>query len=120
MCQRVLFVTQVPMLAGGDEVNFREWATSRMGQGKQLPKLGTGIAEQERRTSTTVAEALMAEFPTLRVLRTDQLFLKKDGAVRYASGRKFFYADDDHLSDKGVEETKALFHQAISEVLPPR
>ena len=117
MCRRVLFVTQVPMLAGGDEVNFREWATSRMGKGKQLPKLGTGIAEKERRTSTQIAESMMAEFPALRVVRTDQIFLKKDGSVRYASGRKFFYADDDHLSDKGVEETRELFHQGISEGL---
>lgn len=120
LCQRVLFVTQVPMLAGGDEVNFREWATSRMGKGKQLPKLGTGIAEQERRTSTQIAESLRAEFPSLRVVRTDELFLRKDGSVRYASGRKFFYADDDHLSDKGIEETRELFHQGLSEVLLKR
>jgi hypothetical protein len=41
------------------------------------------------------------------------LFLNADGSVRYSAGRKFFYFDEDHLSDAGVEETRPLFEAAI-------
>ena len=36
----------------------------------------------------------------------DDAFTLPDGSVRYAEGRRFFYADDDHLAQAGAEEAR--------------
>jgi hypothetical protein len=49
------------------------------------------------------------------VLRPDRLFYRPDGSVRYAEGRNFFYADDDHLAEAGSELARPIFAPAIAE-----
>lgn len=112
---RVLFVAQVPVLRGGKEVNQREMVTWRMGKGNSLPRLNPDRNEPLRKETAAVAEADTKDFPNLRVIRADQLFYREDGSVRYESGRTFFYADDDHLTDKGSEVARGLFRSAIAE-----
>jgi hypothetical protein len=72
--------------------------------------------ERLRKQSVATAAAVAAAFPNLRVLRADLPFYQEDGSIRYASGRTFFYADDDHLSDMGTEVVRGLFQSAIAEV----
>lgn len=45
--------------------------------------------------------------PGLELLRVDDAFTLPDGSVRYAEGRRFYYADDDHLAQAGAEHVSA-------------
>ena len=80
-----------------------------------MPRLAPDSNEPLRTQAVAAAKAATADFPNLRVLRADLTFYQKDGSVRYAAGRKFFYADDDHLTDIGTEEVRPLFEKAIAE-----
>ena len=42
------------------------------------------------------------DFPRWSLFRVDQPFYNEDGSIRFADGRRFLYADDDHLSDAGA------------------
>jgi len=112
---RVIFVSQVPVHQGGDEVNLREIVTWRMNKTMRLPRLNPDSKDELRRQVTTRAESLVADFQNFHVLRADIPFYKEDGSIRYAAGRSFFYADDDHLSDAGCEVIHAMFERAIVE-----
>ena len=112
---RVIFVSQVPVHRVGDEVNLREVVTLRMDKTKSLPRLGPDLNDELRRQVATRAESLVSRFDKLRILRADIPFYQNDGSIRYAAGRSFFYADDDHLSDAGTEVVRALFERAIIE-----
>ncbi len=56
-------------------------------------------------------------FSNFYVLRPDLAFYREDGSVRYATGREFFYIDDNHLSDAGAEEVPGLFSEAIQKAV---
>ncbi len=113
---RVIFVYQVPVLNVGEEINLREFVTWRMSTGKGLPHLDPDLNEPLRKYAVTQAEAARVDFPNLRVVRTDLPFYQEDGSIRYASGRSFFYADSNHLTDAGTEVVRGLFERAIAEV----
>lgn len=110
---RIVFVTQVPVHRGGDQVNLREIVSARMGDGNKMPRLSPDSKDQFRRQLATKVESLKAEYHNLYVLRADLAFYHKDGSIRYAEGRKFFYADDDHLSDYGSEVVRDLFQNSL-------
>ncbi len=114
---RIIFVAQIPATEVGETENLREVVGQRMKSSSAglLPRLGVDPGEPLRRRAVATAESLMSEYPGLRVLRVDQLFYLRDGSVRYAEGRQFYYADDDHLSDLGSEKARALFTNAIRE-----
>jgi hypothetical protein len=112
---RVIFVAQVPVLEGGNQFNLRELITRRMNKENGLPRLEPNSGERARKQAVAVAEAARADFPNLRVLRADLPFYQEDGSIRYASGRTFFYADDNHLADMGTEVVRGLFQSAIAE-----
>jgi peptidoglycan/LPS O-acetylase OafA/YrhL len=112
---RVIFVAQVPVLEGGNQFNLRELITRRMSTENGLPRLEPNSGECARKQAVAVAEAARADFPNLRVLRADLPFYQEDGSIRYASGRTFFYADDNHLTDIGTEVVRGLFQSAIAE-----
>ncbi len=112
---RVIFVAQVPVHQVGDEVNLREIVALRMDKSRSLPRLDPDPKDALRRQVAARAESLVAIFDNLRVLRADTPFYQSDGSIRYADGRSFFYADDDHLSDAGSEVVRALFERAIIE-----
>jgi peptidoglycan/LPS O-acetylase OafA/YrhL len=111
---RVILVTQVPSLRGGDHINLREMVSAKS-HGTALPALKPNAKEKLRRDIASVAEAATAECTKLRVLRPDLSFYNEDGSIRYASGRTFFYVDDDHLSDAGSELVRSLFEKAMSD-----
>lgn len=111
--RRVLWVAQAPVLTGGDDINFREYVNWRMRNGQGLPVLAPNWAESLRRETVAIAERAAADFPGLRIVRADQAFYRPDGSVRYVDGRRFLYADDDHVSDAGSDETRPVFQAAI-------
>ena len=112
---RVIFVCQVPVVNLGNEINLRGFVTWRMSNGKGLPRLMPDSNERLRKEAVTIAQEASAEFPNLRVLRADLPFYQEDGSIRYASGRSFFYADSNHLTDVGTEVVRGLFEKEIAE-----
>ena len=114
---RVLFMSQVPVLQGGDFFNLRELVTWRSGRSGPPPRLMPDQNEPLRQAATAMAEAAMASHPELRVLRADRPFYNPDGSVRYYSARSFFYTNTDHLADAGAEVNRAMVSQAIHAVL---
>jgi hypothetical protein len=118
MAGRVIFVSQVPAVRDGDYANLRELVTWRMKHINSLPLLYPDLKEPLRKQAVSIAEADTASFPNLRVLRADLPFYRGDGSIRYESGRAFFYADGDHLSEMGAEVVRSLFRSAITEANP--
>lgn len=113
---RVLWVTQPPVIQGGAMINVRDLAVSRMRFQGQLPRLEVDALDRFRQYTVATARSAAAEFPNVSLLRVDDLFYDKaQGSARYADGRTFYYADDDHLSDQGVELVRPLFQTALAE-----
>ena len=112
---RIIFVTQVPVHRGGDRVNLREIVSARMSRKGNLPRLSTDSKDDLRKEFVAKVESFMGDFHSLRVLRADVAFYLEDGSIRYSDGRKFFYADDDHLTDEGSEVVRDIFLHAIKE-----
>ena len=112
---RVLFVTQVPVTQWGKQFNLRESVTARMKNGNLLPRIDPDQYDPLRKQVVAIAEAATADFPTLRVLRADIPFYREDKSIRYESGRAFYYADNDHLTDIGSEVVHDLFQREIAE-----
>ncbi len=115
LTERIIFVAQAPTVYWGYRFNLRELVAFQMKKQKELPRFNPDGAEPLRKRAVALAEAATAAFPKLRVLRADLPFYLDDGSIRYASGRTFFYADDNHLTDKGAEVDRNLFERAIAE-----
>lgn len=116
LTQRIIFAAQVPVVERGEKENLREVVGELMKKPQLgLPRLAPDSSEPLRLRATATAEALARELPHFHVLRPDRLFYRPDGSVRYAEGRSFFYADDDHLSEIGSEQARSLFTRAIGE-----
>jgi peptidoglycan/LPS O-acetylase OafA/YrhL len=115
----VLFVAQAPVAAVSEQVNLREFVLWGRDPGKGLPQIKPDKDEALRKKAVEIAEADFAEFPSLRVLRADLPFYQTDGSIRYASGRSFFYADNNHLTDAGTQVVRGLFQGAIAEACKP-
>ena len=110
----VVLFSQVPVLRVGESVNLREfvsWTASREGS---LPALSQDDAEGRRREVLSTMEAVVRRRPGLELLRVDDAFFLPDGTVRYAAGRKFLYADDDHLAQSGAELVRDRIADAIA------
>lgn len=114
---RVALVAQVPTVKSWRDINLREYVLWRRGREQVLPRLMPDSKEALRQEIAAVAEAATRDYPKLRVLRPDHEFLLPDGSVRYALGRVFFYADDNHLSDAGAESVRGMFEEMIHEIL---
>jgi hypothetical protein len=113
--KRVIFVAQVPVLEKGEYVNLREYVLWAWNVQKAIPRMYPDSNESVRKQALSAATAATADFQNLRVLRADLPFYEEDGSIRYVSGRTFFYADDDHLTDLGAEQARGLFECAIAE-----
>lgn len=116
----VLWVSQVPVLTGGDDLNYREFVNWRTQPGQPLPSIAPNASEAKRKQLLSIALNAAAAFPRVRVLRPDLAFYQPDGSVRYADGRDFLYADDDHLSQAGANRVRSLFETAIIEATSRR
>ncbi|MFN7986148.1 MAG: acyltransferase family protein [Thermoanaerobaculia bacterium] len=114
--RRVVLVGPIPALRVGENVNLREfvaWEASREGG---LPRLPQDEREARRQEILATMEALARGRSGVELLRVDDAFRLPDGNVRYAEGRKFFYADDDHLSQAGAEQVQDRIAAAIARV----
>lgn len=110
---QIVWVAQVPVIAGNNIFNLREFAAWRLKNGTGLPSLLPDVHEPLRQGIVDAAEALARQVPTLQVLRADTPFYQAGGGIRYVNGRRFFYADDNHLTDAGTEEVRDMFSRAI-------
>lgn len=110
----VILAAQPPVLDLGDASNPREFVTRNYRMQGSLPTIWPDSNETLRRTSTQVFDSLTQHFPNVSVLRTDKPLYNLDGSVRYADGRKFLYADADHLTDDGAKLDQATIFRAIA------
>jgi hypothetical protein len=92
---------------------LREFVGMKMRVAKQLPILVSNDSERLRNDIASAAEKLSIEYNSLSVVRPDSSFYLDDGSIRYLNGRKFLYADDDHLSDDGSMFVKSKIKAAI-------
>jgi len=115
----VILPGQIPTLRLGETVNLRDYVTWRLRASAILPVIGPDSREPIRRSSLTTIAALARDFPAVELLRVDEPFYYDDGSIRFADGRSFFYADDDHLSDAGAQRVRELWQQAIAAATPP-
>ncbi len=112
---RVLFLSQVPVVSVGESVNLREYVAWRWKAASAPPRLLPDRNERVRERVIAQAESIARDFPNLRVVRADRAFLTDEGSIRWGTGRTFYYADDDHLTDAGTEVVRELFRSAIDE-----
>jgi peptidoglycan/LPS O-acetylase OafA/YrhL len=106
---KVVFVNQIPVLAQGENVNLRTFTVWRMRPGDaRLPDLWPDRNDPVRKDLLARVQALAAEEPLVELVPAQAPFYHPDGSVRYAEGRQFFYADDDHLTDVGAEQVRPL------------
>ena len=110
---RVVLVTQVPVLRIGEKENLRGWVHWRRGEAEALPRISPDAREPYRRNSERILQRMAARFPKVRIVDSASRFRRKDGSVRYAEGRRFFYTDDDHLNDTGATEVADLFRNQL-------
>jgi hypothetical protein len=108
----------VPVVRDAGQSNLREVVTWHVKHENSLPLFYPDRNEPLREQAVAIAEADTASFPNFRVLRADLPFYEGDGSIRYESGRAFFYADGDHLSEMGAEVVRGLFKNAITEAIP--
>jgi hypothetical protein len=111
---KVVFVMQAPVSPHGEQINFRaitDFFTKS--DGTRPAFFEPSYFTNARKALLKTVEEVAAKHPNLVVLRPDKLFLNADGSVRYSAGRKFFYFDEDHLSDAGVEEVRPFFEAIL-------
>lgn len=111
---RVVLLSQVPVLRVGESVNLREYVSWKSALWGTSPRIPPDDADARRRQIHATMEELARQRPGLQLLRVDDAFYLPDGAVRYAEGRSFFYADDDHLSEAGAQHVQGRIAEAIA------
>lgn len=112
--KQVIVFNQVPALRLGDSVNLREYATWYLRTFGRLPRIEPDAFESFRKTLAVRFDRAASNFKNVQLLRVDRPFYQQDGSIRYAEGRKFYYADDDHLTEAGAELLRELCRQAIA------
>jgi hypothetical protein len=111
---RIILFAQVPVLEFGDDVNAREFVTRSYARQGRFPAILPDSHESFRRSSAELMESMSQQFPNVSVLRADSLYYQSDHTVRYFEGRKFLYADADHLTDAGADSAHDLVFRAIA------
>jgi peptidoglycan/LPS O-acetylase OafA/YrhL len=110
---RIVLFSQVPVLRVGKNLNLREFVTWHLKTFRRFPKIAPDSNESTRKSSNIAIEAVARDFPEVQLMRVDPQFYMEDGSVRFSSGRSFFYADDNHLSQAGVEQLRPLITRTI-------
>lgn len=113
---QVIFVSQCPVPNIG-ELNFRLMIDFLSKKTDNPVRIFPDSGESGRKQFTAAVEAFAKQNSKLTVIRPDLLFYNPDGSIRYAEGRTFFYADDDHLSDAGADQARPLFEKAILDAI---
>jgi peptidoglycan/LPS O-acetylase OafA/YrhL len=112
--RHIICFSQVPVLQIGETINLREYVVWKMKGEGSVPTMSPDGNEPFRRSALATIESVASDFPKLQLLRVDQPFYTESGSVRYSSGRTFFYADDNHLSDAGAEQLRDICTRAIA------
>jgi hypothetical protein len=113
---KVVFVTQAPVSPVGSRMNFRAIASLLQKPDGRLPVFYPDAwADSAHASIHAAAERVAAKNPNLIVVRSHFAFLNTNGSLRYADGRKFFYLDDNHLTDAGTEELRPLLEKVIAD-----
>lgn len=110
---RIVLFSQVPVLRLGQNLNLREFVTWHLKTFGRFPKIEPDPNEPIRKSSNQTIEAVARDFSKVQLLRVDSQFYMEDGSVRFSSGRSFFYADDNHLSQAGAEQLRPLITRTI-------
>ncbi len=111
---RVVLVAQVPVVGGNPTINLREYAAWQDGAGRGDRSPLPDPKEPLRKQALATLAAAAREFPNVELLRADRVFYNRDGSVRWKSGRIFYYADSDHLSEAGAAQVRGLFESALA------
>lgn len=106
LARRVVLFSQVPTLPVGEDINLREYVVWMVRKKGVLPRLAPDGNEQRRRGMVRTMQTVIQGRPGFQLLRVEDPFYAADGTIRYASGREFLYADDDHLSEAGATLVK--------------
>jgi peptidoglycan/LPS O-acetylase OafA/YrhL len=112
--RHVIVPGQIPALRIGETVNLRDYVTWRLRSSPLLPEIGPDPLEPIRQASLATIAGVARDFPSVELLRVDQPFYNDDGSIRFADGRHFLYADDDHLSDAGAALLRETWQRAIA------
>jgi hypothetical protein len=112
--QNIILFSQVPVLRIGQTVNLREFVTWYARLFGHLPEIQPDANEKIRKSSIATLENVESESSKVRLVRADRPFYMSDGSVRYYSGRNFYYADDNHLTDAGADVLRDIFAKAIA------
>jgi peptidoglycan/LPS O-acetylase OafA/YrhL len=120
LTHHLFIVAQVPVIDSGNDnmYNLREVVTWKKRRSNGMPELAADSRDAARRSLLGVMERDIRSFPNTQILRPDLLFYQADGSVRYSSGRLFFYADGNHLSQSGSDEARGIFRKAIADSVP--
>ncbi|NDD39157.1 MAG: acyltransferase [Verrucomicrobia bacterium] len=108
---QVLFISQVPVLRLGEAVNLREYARWNYQRSGQMPEISADQRAARRQQQRELLRRIVQECPYARLLDPGPFFEQAGGRVRYYEGDKFFYADDDHLSQFGSSLIRPLLEQ---------
>lgn len=111
----VILLNQVPELRLGDSLNLREYVNWQYERHGAVPAIGTSGQEEIRKTLNAAVQEEAESGTGVEVIQADKVFTISQDSVRYYEGRKFFYADDDHLSEAGATLLRPAIAAAISE-----
>jgi peptidoglycan/LPS O-acetylase OafA/YrhL len=100
--RRVIVLTQPPVLRVGENLNLREFVAWRRRVDHSFRGIPPDGLDARRRALADQLESVERQDPRCRVLRADRDAYQADGTVRVWADRKFFYIDDDHLSEEGA------------------
>jgi intein-encoded DNA endonuclease-like protein len=115
---KVVFVTQPPVSNYGERTNFRAVAEYLTTSDDKPPVFHPDKTLDSFIWKTNeVAEELARKYPNFEILHAGESFRNADGSIRYAQKRKFFYLDDDHLSNFGTEDTRPLFEEILEKAI---
>jgi peptidoglycan/LPS O-acetylase OafA/YrhL len=117
--RHVVIFTQIPVLAIGDSVNLREFATWRYRRTGKLPRIMPDRNEPLRKQAIQIIEAVARDNPRVLLLRVDTPFYNEDGSIRWSYGRNSLYTNRDHLSDAGAEMVREMCASAIDMASTP-
>lgn len=109
----LLLFTQVPALRCGEALNLRELVSWHLFRFGCLPSIMPDENEPFRKKTLALFDRLARDHPSVSIVPVHQNFYLADGSVRYASGRKFLYSDNDHLTVSGAELARDICAQAI-------
>jgi hypothetical protein len=122
---QVLLIAQAPVAEIGAAVNLRDFVQWQRARGDGDVRIEPDSHQGARRQILDVFSDVSRRLGDLWILRADPPFTKSDGSIRFAEGRTFYSADDDHLTEEGTEllrpsfrDTMLAAHRAASAVEP--